>query len=360
MKIKIVMITITEKCNLDCIYCYEDYKSNKVIDKELALSIIDRELSIDDGYDTVEIDFHGGEPFLCFDLIKDICEIVWEREYTKKYYFFATTNGSVIKNQEKEWLYNNRHRFICSISLDGNKTMQDINRSNSFDNIDYRFFVETWPKQDIKMTISDKSLPYLADGIKFLHENGFVISENFAYGIDWSSNDYLDVLKRELSKLIEFYLEHPHIQRCKLLSMPIEYMSLDNSNNVMCGIGSGMKVYDTEGDLYPCHFFQPNSVGIEKSIESKKIDFSNKQMFVDKECKGCNISNVCPTCYGANYSSTGNIATRDKTMCDLNKIAVKATAYLYYRLIEKYGIDILKCSKEEKKAILIAIEKINK
>ena len=312
------------------------------------------------GYDTVEIDFHGGEPFLCFELIKDICETVWERNYKKKFYFFATTNGSVVDEEVKSWLLKNRNRFICSISLDGNKTMHDINRSNSFDKIDYLFFVNTWPEQEIKMTISEHSLPYLFEGIKFLHENGFVIAENFAYGIDWSDDENIRILTRELYKLIDFYLERPQLKRCKLLSMPIEYMALEDSDNLMCGIGSGMKVFDTEGNLYPCHFFQPNSVGMELSKKSKEIDFSNKSLFVDNDCNGCELKNVCPTCYGANYSSTGNVAVRDKSMCNLNKVAVKATAYLYFRLIDRYGISVLNCSKEEEKAILAAIRRINK
>lgn len=43
--------------------------------------------------------------------------------------------------------------------------MHNLNRSNSYNDIDVDFFRKTWPTQAIKMTISAETLPMLADGI---------------------------------------------------------------------------------------------------------------------------------------------------------------------------------------------------
>lgn len=354
-----MMLTITEKCNLNCSYCYEENKSTKVMDKDLAIKLIEKELNSDDDYEMVEIDFHGGEPFICFELIKDICETIWKKKYDKKYYFFATTNGTLFNNEIKSWLKEHKKSFCCCLSIDGNKKMHDINRDNSFDSIDYKFFIETWPIQEVKMTVSEQTLPYLAEGIIFLHKIGFIISENFAYGIDWSNKNNVSILSREYSKLIDYYLENPQIKRCRLLSTQIENLAYDFEEHITCGIGKGMAVYDVEGKRYPCHFFQPNSVGEEKSIQSEKINFSDKTIYSDPICDKCDIKNACPTCYGANYASTGDVAIRDKNMCGLMRISAKATAFLYASLIEKYGVESLKVTKEKEKALLVGIKKVN-
>ena len=353
------MITVTEKCNLQCRYCYEEHKSGKVIKKELAILLIEEELNKDDEYDLVEIDFHGGEPFLYFDMIREICEFVWKRKYKKRYYFFATTNGTLMSDEVKEWLTKNKDRFICCLSIDGNRKMQNINRDNSFDSIDYNFFQKTWSFQDIKMTISQETLPCLAEGVIFLHQCGFKISENFAYGIDWKEEQNLINLSKELSKLIDYYVKYPDIKRCRLLSVPIEYLSYTFEDNINCSIGGALAVYDTDGVKYPCHFFQPNAIGREKSKKSREINFSDKSIYKDPECVGCGALNICPTCYGANYAATGNVALRDKSMCGMTKLSAKATGYLYYCLIERYGIKKLGFSPEKEKAVLLGIQKAN-
>ena len=44
------MLTITEKCNLACTYCYEQNKTLKTMNYETAIEILDKELNLDDGF----------------------------------------------------------------------------------------------------------------------------------------------------------------------------------------------------------------------------------------------------------------------------------------------------------------------
>ena len=43
-QIKHVSISITEKCNLNCIYCFENNKTPKTMPVETAIEIIEKEL----------------------------------------------------------------------------------------------------------------------------------------------------------------------------------------------------------------------------------------------------------------------------------------------------------------------------
>ena len=74
-----IQITISEDCNLDCVYCYERKKSHKSISLPLARKIIADELSAP-GLEEAVSYFHGGEIALHFELIKDICDWVWEQD----------------------------------------------------------------------------------------------------------------------------------------------------------------------------------------------------------------------------------------------------------------------------------------
>lgn len=329
---KSISLVVTQNCNLSCSYCYEGYKTKKIMPYNIAIDIVERYLSnSSDEYDECAIEFFGGEPFLNFVLVKQVCEYVWNRKWTKPYLFYATTNGTLIHGDIQNWLYKNKHRFYVTLSLDGNQHMHDVNRSVSFSKIDLDFFTKTWENLPVKMTISKETLPYLAAGVIYLHSLGFEINNNFAYGIDWTDTENLGILQTELEKLIEFYLSHPEIEPCSLLDMKIEYQS--HLAKKWCGVGTHMVVFDVDGEDYPCHAFLPMSIGSEKASLAKNIDFTvNGNLVIDK-CQGCLLHSICPTCYGSNYSKYGNVALRDDDLCKLTKIRALACSKLQAKKI---------------------------
>lgn len=349
---KHVTLTITERCNLNCVYCYEGYKSNKRMSFETAVSILDKELSNSSDYDYVEVAFHGGEPLLEFDLLRDICEWVWAKDYGCNYYFFATTNGTLLNEEMKEWFLQNGNRIMLGLSLDGTKEVQDHNRSGSYDMIDLAFFKELWPNQPVKMTISDYTVGKLAESVIHVHNCGFKVSANFAFGIEWGKTD-LDHLDDELEKLIEYYAVNPNIEPCSLIGQKFELAGTESRR--WCGAGKSMKVYDTEGNLFPCHYFMGFSIGETQSEKSLDIDFSNDEIFRSDECSGCAVYPVCPTCYGYNYASTGSVSKRDRGLCSLTKHCVAAGSMLAYLRLSKFSNEILGIDESKRKRILNGI-----
>lgn len=333
---KIITLTLTQRCNLHCSYCFEANKSLKRMDFETAKKIMDEALN-DDRFEEYEIDFFGGEPFLEFELIKKVLAYVVENFPHKLLLFTATTNGTLVHDEIQEWLKSRTKFFKVALSLDGNKLMHDINRCNSFDAIDLNFFKTYYPDQQMKMTISAETLPYLSDGIIFMHEKGLAFSSNLAYDIDWSNPKNKEILERELMKLIDYYLAHPEITPCELLNMQIYWVAMYNNEPFrQCGAGNEMFSYDVDGKAYPCQFFMPLSIGEEKAAKAVGLEFPDK---IDRsnfhgECKDCMAIRVCHTCYGSNFASTGDIFCKDSNWCKLQKIIFKANAYLKMKMIE--------------------------
>lgn len=331
--VKSVTLIMTEKCNLQCTYCYEQNKSPRSMSVETAKKIIDQEFEKQDEFDFIEIAFFGGEPFIEFDNIVEIVNYVESRNFTRDYGYFIITNGTLVQGRIKEWLLKHPN-VICGLSLDGNKKMHDLNRSNSFDMIDLDFFVENYPEQEVKMTISRESLPYLYEGVKFCHEKGFLVACNLACGIDWSDRKHETILAEQLMLLIEYYLANPNITPCTILNREIKYIGYDNvidstKTRKWCGTGINIPTYGVDGEKYACQYFSPLTLGGEKAKEAKKLVFIKDipDEITDPKCVDCILKAICPTCYGENYAATGNMYIHEESRCRFTKLIIKARAY---------------------------------
>lgn len=105
--------------------------------------------------------------------------------------------------------------------------------------------------------------------------------------------------------------------------------------------------------------FAPLSMEKEKSKKVLEINFDKKNL-EDPACKFCSIYNVCPTCYGYNYSSTGDIAKRDEVLCKYTKLSILATSYLWANRIMKYSYKELNISELRYVQLTKAVIKVQK
>ncbi|MBP2656135.1 MAG: Radical domain protein [Firmicutes bacterium] len=326
-KVKTIMLSISDKCNLDCVYCYQINKSGKTMSCEIAKDTITKHLMNAKDFDEVYIDLTGGEIFLEFDFIKEICNWAWNRTWPKPFLFFATSNGTLVHGKIQEWLTNNRKKFWVGLSIDGTREMHNKNRSNSYDLIDFDFFKKNWPTQGIKMTISPWTLSELSKGIIELQEKGFIVNASFAQLSNWSDPEYKNILKKELKVLADYYIEHSQVPMSSILDISLHSIIKRNNKPIKwCGTGTHMVSIDTEGNEYPCHFFMPNTMN--NSSYWRVTNFSNPDDLIDSSCKSCKLFSMCPTCYGANIVQNGHPAIRDKFLCEFTKIRAAAISYI--------------------------------
>lgn len=332
-------LVITHSCNLNCVYCYEKYKDEQSMPFDLAKEIIKKEFEFvrnSPDFDEIEFDFMGGEPFVKFDLMKEIMEWTWSQKWNVPYIFFTTTNGTLITDEIKQWLVKHKERFVVGISYDGTDESQDMNRTNCSGKVDLDFFLKTWPNQGAKMTISPESLKNLALGIIYLTGKGIKFSANCGHGQVWSEEDKKE-FHNQLMKIAEYYLKNPESEPISMFDRKIRFLNNKRDpKQKWCGTGTHMITYDVDGKTYPCHLFTPLVLGSQKAAElQEKMDFSSHEVNTDPFCADCSLLNICPTCYGFNYRDTGNIATREKTMCELFRIQTSVLAYYTQELLRK-------------------------
>lgn len=359
IKKRTVMLTLTNRCNLNCVYCYEKNKNEKEMSFETAKRIIDEEiLYSSDGYEEIEFDLFGGEPFLNFKLFQQIVEYICDNKWPLKTVCFTTTNGTLVHGYICNWLKDNSDRVKCALSLDGTRYMHNINRNESFDRIDIDFFRECYPEQRAKMTISNLTLPYVAEGVIFLHNKGFNVSANLAYGISWSNKQYYEIFKNQLDMLVDFYFTHPNIKPSHLFDINIETIGMKLNNDKYfykyCGSGIHMCAYNVDGKKYPCQMFMP----ITKDYKKHPIPLIREKYSIDEldlKCKNCVINRICPTCIGMNYNYTGRLFSKSDDYCKMMRLQFKAISKLKYL---QYIHGQLNIDEKRQLALLKAIQLI--
>lgn len=332
-------LCVTHRCNLACSYCYQNNKDLSSMTFDVAIRCIDDIFSnIPAGTKIIEISFIGGEPLLESNLLKDVYCFTKKKYKDDRVKFFATTNGTTLTQDDKEWFFKHKHDFILGLSLDGTPQTHNMNRSNSYSKIDIPFFLHTWPEQGPKMTIAKDALGNLAADIIHIHELGFkyINGVNFAEGdFTWDTDDSLRILANQLRILLDYYTDHYDTNLDQMFGKRIEFCACDHADNHKpCGIGTRTRFYDVDGNRYPCSFVTPLTFSKSEIIEIAETDFDDISAMTDRYCEeNCYLLPVCGTCLGANYLVNKAFNERIKTRCSMNRLICLYVAELHTRRI---------------------------
>ena len=116
-----LVITLTEKCNFVCKYCAQDFAKGKMseIVQDQIIQFVKKNIN---KYSKLRVEWFGGEPLLCKDIIKKLSESFIDicRKARKGYSAAITTNGYLLDINTFRMLYDNKV-IAYQITLDGLK-----------------------------------------------------------------------------------------------------------------------------------------------------------------------------------------------------------------------------------------------
>lgn len=338
-QVHIAILCLTHRCNLNCVYCFENKDGNHELSFETACQCVDKIiqehcLKLNRA---LNLNFFGGEPLLRFDLIKEIYNYVQIHYPACDISFFASTNGTLLTDEMKEWFSERKEKFCLGLSLDGDKDTQNYNRSNSFEKIDIKYFAETWPQQYFKLTMSEYSVKNYAHDVKYIHSFGVGINGgDVCVGeYSWDNEQLYYIFAKQLLELVDYYETNDHVKN-NLFEIDIAACTQPRVDRKCCGCGTSLSYYEVDGQKYPCTFIAPMGFSVTDLRAILSVDFNEPSNFTDKECKNtCYLYNVCRTCAAENYMLHKRFDTYNKRNCGLKKIIAIAVAELQARKIAR-------------------------
>ena len=136
--LKSLTLQVTQSCNFRCRYCSyafnstsSRYHNNKKMSWDIAKKSLDYAIENSPDSSELNIAFYGGEPLLCFNLIKKCVQYAKERIVNKKVVFSMTTNFYSLTDEMIWFIVENNFRIL--ISLDGPEEIQNNHRRLSSD-----------------------------------------------------------------------------------------------------------------------------------------------------------------------------------------------------------------------------------
>ena len=359
---RICMLMVTHECNLNCVYCYEAFKGSRKMSFEMAISVLKKELALvrqsGGKFKEHEVEFMGGEPMMNFDLIKKV--VLWMKANAGDipWISFCSTNGTLVTDEIKPWLTANRSSFVMGLSYDGDCEMQTSNRGTQRLAIDVEFFIKTWPRQNMHMTVSRETLPRLARGIVSVQELGGGVDVALAQGVGWVDSDAALFLE-QLRSLGKIYLARSDLKPVNLMSRSLGSIDGgDRPQKKFCGTGTHMIAYDVDGQPYPCHMFTPIVMGPDTAILLKNVHLSDGCVLDDPYCDGCLYKNWCPTCCGFNFRIRGDLAKRDHAWCLMIEAQVVALIEFQVAFYRKNMSSLTSADAAQLRGLLKAYETI--
>lgn len=309
---------------------------------DVALCVVSQEIvtATQAGCKVFHVTFMGGEPFLNFDVIKSVVEWMQNQKTNVRMEAYATTNGTVLTEEMKDWLVTHKDIFKVQLSYDGTPVQQQANRASRA--IDIDFFIATFPMQGVHVTISKQTLPRLSEGVRYILDKGARCSTTLAIGTEWADQDAIIYL-RELRDLADAYLtRYTDREPIPALNGSLHLIGSHNVGNPSCRECIDFRTYDVDGTAYPCHLFSPLVVGEERSISLSDFEKDDKLAQYggnsDTYCTDCSLCNWCPTCYGFNYLLSGNTGTRDHHVCKMVFAQALAASEYQIRYFNKVGV----------------------
>lgn len=382
-KIKIDMINImtTNKCNMSCTYCFQTCKSKDTLsfkDYDRILDIIFNDEEDKDKfpiYELVEHDysktfrlhFIGGEPLICAEqiyyFIKGFESKLKNHNMNINFDIRTLTNGTLCKSEYfKKIVEEYGDKLIIFISMDGyNKESQDINRvfpngSGTYDTIKesikyLKGFKNVY--HNVRYIISKENIEDISNTSIKLFEDGYnSVINGIVEDYIWSEEDSKKVFK-QFKKISDYLLEYNRYETKKFL--PFD-MSVYNPNSVKdiynniprrCEVfGNNILFIAPDKNVIPCIGLDKSSFGSNEQILSfgniydgiyntkERLSFRN---YLDNEfnnidyysfkCIHCPVVSNCGGCTFSKYrEGKGNIMNENG--CNV-RIVFYLSALLY-------------------------------
>lgn len=299
-------ISITNKCNLKCTYCYERHLNTEYgcISNDIKEKIADFIISRND---CGVLYLFGGEPLLYKDTVKYYCEAIKAEKYV------ITTNGTLLDEDFIKWCAD--RKVTINMSHDG-IDCTDRGVDTALLDANLKTLLKYQPDTLVQLVYTEQTLPKLYDNMLYLHNLGVkkisAVMDSFLEPADYDS--FGDILREQWHKVSQ-------ITTLYVYELATKIKRIKTNKQSLCEICKKKIFINWDGNIYPCVQFQNRPeyrcgnifVGIQAE-EARKAhpDYS----MVSERCKGCEIAKYCRnSCACRKMSTTESVRDISEAAC---------------------------------------------
>ncbi len=299
-------ISITNRCNLKCSYCYERHLNTDYgcINDETKLKIAD---FVNGRNDAGTVYLFGGEPLLYKDTVKFYCENLRAKQ------FVITTNGTLLDEEFIKWCA--ERNVIINMSHDGiNCAERGVD--TEILNANLKLLLKYKPETLVQLVYTEQSLPCLYDNIMFLKDMGVkkVSAAMDAFLVSENPDKFGDILREQWRKIAE-------IKDLFVYELATKKKNIRENKRSTCEICKKKMYINWDGNIYPCIQFQNlpeyRCGDIYAGIEAEKARKAHPDYsMVSERCNGCEIAEYCRnSCACRKMATTGTVRDISEAAC---------------------------------------------
>ncbi|MHB8055912.1 MAG: radical SAM protein [Candidatus Aminicenantales bacterium] len=352
-KIRGFSLTLTERCNWRCRYCYQR-RGTKVLDGKI----------VDEACDAIfpflsaspSIQFYGGEPLLSFGLVRRAVERLEKknRNCRKRLRYVLTTNGSLLDSEILSFL--NEYRFDLMLSFDG-LAQEEERKKGSFRVLSS--LLDALPRYpDVRPAVNSvftpRTVEHLAPSVAWLAERNIPdILASFDVTVPWTSAA-LERLARGLRSSGEILLRFARAGR----PVPLVNFRRPAAPGIFgCTAGQDRLALAPDGRIWGCFLYvdffraHPTPAVVRRFCFGTIADFVRKNGALDPEivanyaagrmdwmetreraCGNCRRLDLCAICPPAAALGRGRIGGIPVALCRINRILLRERDLFWKRV----------------------------
>ena len=299
-------ISITNRCNLHCEYCYEKALNTEMgmLDDKTVCAVIN---FINSRNDAGAVHFFGGEPLLGKDIIKKITT------ETKASGYVVTTNGTLLDEEFIKW--GSEHGVKFNVSHDGaDLSARGIDPQVLNEKIK---ILQKYQREILlQLVYTEKSLPKLPDNLRYFRDLGITIA-SVTMEKDTRPADH-DAFG---DMLLKAWREAASVPGISVLELINKITTISEHSQHKCEICRKKMYINWDGKIYPCIQFQ-NRAEFQCGDVFNGIDTSRvKQNYPEyssypSECDDCDIRQYCDnSCACKKMATSGTLKAVSEASC---------------------------------------------
>ena len=299
-------ISLTNKCNLHCSYCYERHLNTAYgnITPQIRQKTAD---FINQRRDAGTVYLFGGEPLLYKEDVRWFCEHVHAKQ------FVITTNGTLLDEDFIRWCA--ERDVIINMSHDG-RDCAERGADRALLDANLKLLLQYQPETLVQLVYTQESLPRLYDNILYLKGLGVkkISAAMDAFLVPEDPDSFGDLLREQWRKIAG-------IEDLFVYELAVKRKNIREHKRSSCELCKKKLFINWDGQFYPCIQFQNLPAfccgNLEAGLAAEKARQAHPDYSMMAErCEGCEIAEYCRnSCACRKMGTTGTVRDISEAAC---------------------------------------------